>query len=182
MQVTAIQKQADFVVVVKMRIGQQEITIAFHKMHGNSASSDQNLRDDTFHGLAKFDPDGIGVLTNDLDAADRGKPFVLPGMSLHGHRRCSPLMIADHTNRRPRASHDDSRGSPLTTHGPDSLFCQIKDQRFGNPIRPLIQPQHPIPRIERMLQSLGIVRHSIADRTEPKNIRHAEIPRIMTTT
>lgn len=76
-QITAIEKQSNLVIVVKVGIGQQKIAIAFDEMDGDPALADQYLRDDALHGLAEFNADGLGVLTDNFDAVNRRKSLFL---------------------------------------------------------------------------------------------------------
>ena len=173
-QVASIEEQADFVVVVQVRVGKHEVAIAFYKMHADPASSNKHLRDHALHCFAEFNADGIRMIADNFDAVDRGKPLFVPRVRLHGARRRGSSMIADYTNRRSGSGHYDSGRSSFATHGSESRLRQIEDQRLRDPIRPFIQSNHTVARINCMLQRFCVICDAVADRTEPKNIGHRE--------
>jgi hypothetical protein len=94
MQIATIEEQADLVIVIQMRIGQLEVPITFHQMHGNPALANEDLRHDALHCSAKFNADGVCMFADNFNAGNDREPFLIPRVRLHAAGESSALMIA----------------------------------------------------------------------------------------
>ena len=172
MQVAAVEEEAAVQVVVEVGVGEDEVAVALDEVHADPAPADEHLRDHALRRLPQLDAHGLGVVAEDLESADRRKPFPLPGLPGDGGRLGGSLVVAHHAQGRPWAGHQDPGRAVLSPHGRIAAFGEIDHQGPGDAVGTAGEAECRRAVVEGMLQGGGVVHHSVSHRAEARRIVH----------